>query len=228
MILIGIQTALISLLKQVVGVCTAACNDIIGEFQISFLTGQGIETDKRLQNRAGVQTIPVGGGSVDLDFALISRTDTLDDIVGVTHHEADDLLCKRLILADFEEILQAEQDILSAPQIPAVELLFLTVGGNTAACFLYGHQIADGGNHGIIKSLIFGAGIMVLNMVAKPMFPAILQSPINCGVIAMLGGLVIVPVVSLFTKSPDKDTVENAFECYNRKVTVSAKESLGE
>ncbi len=102
------------------------------------------------------------------------------------------------------------------------------LAGAFLAPFLYGLYMKKTSKASVWVSFIFGAGIMILNMVAKDIFPAILQSPINCGVIAMLGGLVIVPVVSLFTKSPDKATVENAFECYNRKVTVSAKESLGE
>ena len=44
----------------------------------------------------------------------------------------------------------------------------------------------------------------------------------------MLAGLVIVPVVSLFTPKPDDKLVEETFECYNRKQIVTAKESLGE
>ena len=75
---------------------------------------------------------------------------------------------------------------------------------------------------------IFGAGIMVLNLFARPMFPAVLQSPINCGAFAMIAGLVIVPVVSLITKKVDKQKVDFAFACYDKKVVVSAKEALGD
>ena len=67
---------------------------------------------------------------------------------------------------------------------------------------------------------------MILNMLARASFPAVLQSPINCGAFAMLAGLVIVPVVSLFTPKPDSDLVENAFACYDVKVEVSQKRSL--
>ncbi|MBQ7740520.1 MAG: sodium/solute symporter [Eubacterium sp.] len=77
-------------------------------------------------------------------------------------------------------------------------------------------------------SFIFGAGIMTLNLFFRPHFPELLQSPINCGSVAMLAGLVIVPVVSLFTPKPDDKLVEETFECYNRKQIVTAKESLGE
>ncbi len=77
-------------------------------------------------------------------------------------------------------------------------------------------------------SFIFGSLLMVANMAFRPHFPTILQSPINCGSIAMLAGLVIVPIVSLFTKKPDNELVESTFACYNRKQIVTAKESLGE
>ena len=41
-------------------------------------------------------------------------------------------------------------------------------------------------------------------------------------------GLVIVPVVSVFTKKPDAALVEDAFSCYNKKVLVPQKEALEE
>jgi len=56
----------------------------------------------------------------------------------------------------------------------------------------------------------------------------LLQSPINAGAFCMLAGLVIVPVVSILTKAPDKQLVEDAFSCYNRKVTVRQSEALGD
>ena len=46
---------------------------------------------------------------------------------------------------------------------------------------------------------------MCLNLISNSTgafaFPTLLQSPINCGAFAMVAGLIIVPVVSLFTKS---------------------------
>lgn len=77
-------------------------------------------------------------------------------------------------------------------------------------------------------NFVFGAGIMILNMLIRPMFPAILQSPINSGVIAMLSGFVIVPVVSLFTKKPDSALIEDTFSCYEATVTVPVKKDLGD
>ena len=68
---------------------------------------------------------------------------------------------------------------------------------------------------------------MCLNIFFRSSFPAIMQSPINCGAIAMIAGFVIVPVVSLFTKKPDMQLVENAFACYEKPTSVAQKTALG-
>ncbi|MBO4366156.1 MAG: sodium:solute symporter, partial [Clostridia bacterium] len=70
-------------------------------------------------------------------------------------------------------------------------------------------------------SFVFGSGIMIANMLFRSAFPAFLQSPINCGAFAMLAGLVIVPVVSLFTPKGDREAVDRMFACYDKKVEVS-------
>ena len=67
----------------------------------------------------------------------------------------------------------------------------------------------------VIVNFIFGAGIMIANMLIKPQFPAVLQSPINCGAFAMLAGLIIVPVISLITPKLSKEKTDKVFECYD-------------
>ena len=44
----------------------------------------------------------------------------------------------------------------------------------------------------------------------------------------MLSGLIIVPVVSMFTKAPDKNAVESCFSCYDKVVSVKVREDLGD
>ena len=51
-------------------------------------------------------------------------------------------------------------------------------------------------------------------------------SPINAGVLSMVSGLIIVPIVSLFSKINDKESVDKMFSCYDRQVTVHASTSL--
>ena len=55
----------------------------------------------------------------------------------------------------------------------------------------------------------------------------IFKSSINSGVVAMVGGLVIVPIVSAFTKV-DADKTTEMFKCYEVKVEVEECKNLGE
>ncbi|MBO4926177.1 MAG: sodium:solute symporter [Clostridia bacterium] len=64
-------------------------------------------------------------------------------------------------------------------------------------------------------------GILTLNL-------GLLASPINAGAFCMIAGLVIVPLVSLISKAPDKQLVEDAFSCYSQKVLVKQTEALGD
>ena len=53
----------------------------------------------------------------------------------------------------------------------------------------------------------------------------IFKSSINSGVVSMVGGLILVPIVSLITPKPDKDKVDAMFSCYDQKVVVEVKMS---
>lgn len=76
-------------------------------------------------------------------------------------------------------------------------------------------------------SFVFGCGLMIVDMAAPSILPAFMQSPINCGSIAMLAGLIIVPVVSLITPKPDDERMEEVFSCYNQTNVVPRKTALG-
>ncbi len=102
------------------------------------------------------------------------------------------------------------------------------LAGAFLAPFLYGLYFKKATKASVWVCFIFGTGIMIVSMFFKSALPAFLQSPINCGVVAMLAGFVIIPLVSLFTRKPDMQHVENAFSCYEKTVLVHAKEALGE
>ena len=87
-----------------------------------------------------------------------------------------------------------------------------------AVCFVYGVALM------IFQMYVSLAGVTFSNAFMSYMF----NNSIRSGVLAMVGGLIIVPVVSLFTKAPDKKMVEAAFSCYNREVVTVAKDSLGD
>ena len=102
------------------------------------------------------------------------------------------------------------------------------LAGSFLAPFLYSLYWKGITKVACYASFIFGSGIMIWNMLLKNSMPTIIQSPINCGVIAMLAGLIIVPVVSLITKKPEEHLLTDAFSCYERKAYVSVKTSLPE
>lgn len=124
------------------------------------------------------------------------------------------------VIAIFKDYLSAIADMMG--------ISWGALAGAFLAPFLYGLYWKRTTRASVWVSFAFGTGLMVLNMVCRHAFPAVLQSPINAGVIAMLGGLILVPLVSCLTKKPDANAVEEMFTCYQREVTVHAKESLGD
>ena len=101
------------------------------------------------------------------------------------------------------------------------------LAGSFLAPFLYSLYWKKTTKAACYVSFAFGSVIMIIDMVAPKMLPEIMRSPINCGVIAMLLGLVIVPVVSLFTPKPEKELVESTFACYDKTTVVAQKTALG-
>ena len=121
-------------------------------------------------------------------------------------------------------IVQYKQSISFIAQLMGVS--WGALAGAFLAPFLYGLYWKKTTKAACWVSFVFGAGVMILNMVAKPLFPVLLQSPINCGAFVMLAGLVIVPVVSSFTQKPDQKMVEEAFACYDKTAPVKQRTAL--
>lgn len=86
------------------------------------------------------------------------------------------------------------------------------LAGAFLAPFLYGLYAKWVTKASCFVSMIFGAGIMILNLLFRSSFPTLLQSPINCGAFAMIASLIIVPVVSLITKKPSMKVIDEAFD----------------
>ncbi|GAA0799162.1 sodium:solute symporter [Clostridium sp. AF19-22AC] len=95
------------------------------------------------------------------------------------------------------------------------------LAGAFLAPFLYGLYWKGVTRAAVWASFIAGVGITVSNM-----FIGYIASPINAGAIAMIAGLVIVPVVSLVTPKVKKEKVDEIFTCYDEKVTITKKRSL--
>ena len=146
--------------------------------------------------------------------------------------EKKQVSCMRVLIVVFIAIsaiiaiLQYQYNVTFIAQLMGVS--WGALAGAFLAPFLYGLYWKKVSKASVWVCFIFGSGVMILNMLAKSAFPQSLQSPINCGAFAMLMGMIIVPVVSLFTKPIKKEITEDAFACYNTKVTVSAKDALSD
>ena len=101
------------------------------------------------------------------------------------------------------------------------------LAGSFLAPFLYGLYWKRTTKAACGACFAFSTVVMLANIFVGEHFPALIQSPINCGAFCMLAGLVIVPAVSLLTPAPDRERMERIFSCYNRTVTVSVTDSIG-
>ena len=158
--------------------------------------------------------------------------DFLKDTVIKNMSEKKQLLCMRVLIVVFIAIsavlalIQYRSSITFIAQLMGIS--WGALAGAFLAPFLYGLYWKKTTKAACWVSFLFGTLLMVGNMLFRSSYPPILQSPINAGAIAMLAGLVLVPLVSLFTKKPDRQLVEETFACYNVKKEVPQKTALGE
>ena len=155
-----------------------------------------------------------------------SSTLTLDFIKGNIIKKMDDkkqLLCMRIMLVFF--IVISVVIALDPPTFIA-QLMGISWGalaGAFLAPFMYGLYWKGVTKASVWASFACGVLLTVMNMFFK-----FIASPINAGAIAMIAGLIVVPVVSLITPKMEKQKVEEIFECFEEKVLVSKKKSIEE
>ena len=110
------------------------------------------------------------------------------------------------------------------------------LAGSFLAPFLYGLYWKKTTKAACYTCFVWGCTLMIIQMIISlggvdisgwgTFLSYIFASSIRSGVLAMVGGLVIVPVVSLFTKRQDDEKVNELFSCYDEKVSVAKKEAL--
>ena len=90
---------------------------------------------------------------------------------------------------------------------------------STVVCFVWGCAIA------VFQMIVSLGGVDVSGW--GPILSYIFKSSINSGVVAMVGGLIIVPIASLLTKKPEQKEIEEIFSCYNEKIETTKQQNLG-
>ncbi|MCR5847052.1 MAG: sodium:solute symporter [Lachnospiraceae bacterium] len=108
------------------------------------------------------------------------------------------------------------------------------LAGAFLAPFMYGLYSKKVTKLSVWASFFTGVGITVAGLLISTFHGPItvgsltLTSPIVTGALAMIAGLVVVPLVSLITPKPSKEKVEEIFTCYNKVVAVPKKMYLEE
>jgi Na+/proline symporter len=185
----------------------------------------------------GLVVILVLSASMSTLSALVmtsASTFTLDFLKGnviKNMTEKKQLLSIRLLIVMFIAIssiiatIQYKGGISFIAQLMGIS--WGTLAGSFLAPMLFGLYWKRTTKASIWACFIFSTVFMSLNIFFRGSFPGILQSPINAGAFTMLAGFVIVPVVSMLTKAPNKDFVDNCFSCYEETVSVKVSEDLG-
>ena len=95
------------------------------------------------------------------------------------------------------------------------------MAGAFLAPFMYGLYSKKITKAAVWVSFACGVGITVSNMIW-----GYIASPINAGAIAMVTGLIVVPIVSLITPKMKKEDVDEIFTCYDEEVVSTKKKVL--
>ncbi len=149
--------------------------------------------------------------------------DLLKDNVIKDMDEKKQLLCMRIMLVFF--IVISVVIALDPPTFIA-QLMGISWGalaGAFLAPFMYGLYWKGVTKAAVWASFVCGVGLTVANMFLK-----FIASPINAGAIAMIAGLIVVPVVSLVTPKMKNEKIDEIFECLDETVVVHRRRSIEE
>jgi len=99
------------------------------------------------------------------------------------------------------------------------------LAGAFLAPFLYGLYWKKATRASVVASFIFGTGLEIIQLCISvgwlkvqgiPVIEFIFTNSLYSGVFAMVGGLILVPIVSLLTQKTLPQNVEEKFACYNK------------
>ena len=154
--------------------------------------------------------------TMTLDLIYRDKKSTEDEVTG---GEMDDIVVEKIerrkvvvmrVLIVFFIVISL-MIALNPPQFIA-QLMGISWGalaGAFLAPFMLGLYWKGVTRLSVWACFIWGVGLTVVNMlIGNPI------NPIDCGAIAMLGGFIVVALVSIFTPKMPTQQVEHIFECY--------------
>ena len=135
-----------------------------------------------------------------------------------------------IIVSSVIAIVQAKSSVTFIAQLMGIS--WGALAGAFLAPFLYGLYWKRTTSASVWASFIVGVGVMCgcmyCTFTGKTFISPYFTSPINAGMLAMLLGLLVVPVVSLCSRQNRKAEVEEMFSCYSSTVRVRATDALSE
>ena len=140
-----------------------------------------------------------------------------------------------IIISAIIAIKQARSKSLFIAQMMGVS--WGALAGAFLAPFLYGLYYKKTTKAAVVVSFIYGVGLEIiqlcislgaLDVSGSALLSFVFRNSLFSGVFAMVGGLILVPIVSAFTQSTRPAGVDEMFECYHGKKTVDITDSLGE
>ena len=174
-----------------------------------------------------------------------ASTLTLDVIVPASKKQVAEkkkLLIMRALIVFFiilSAVIAILKDTIWSDFVFIAQMMGVSWGalaGAFLAPFLYGLYWKKATRPAVWASFVFGVGMMTVQLlISMKVFSVgggvlgfIFKNSLSSGVVAMIGGLIIVPIVSLFTQKRKPESVDQLFECYKVTHTVPAKNSLSE
>ena len=156
--------------------------------------------------------------------------------------ERRSVLVMRLFIVFFvavSAVIAILKDTLWADSVFIAQMMGVSWGalaGAFLAPFLYGLYSKKTTKAAVAVSFVFGTGLEIVQLCISvgwlsvkgiPVLEFVFTNSLYSGVFAMLGGLVLVPIVSAFTQKSLPNGIEEKFSCYDQTVVTKSKVSLG-
>lgn len=172
------------------------------------------------------------GSTITLDF--------IEPLSGKKMEEKKKMLIMRIFIVIFIvisaviAIFQAKSKNMFIAQMMGVS--WGALAGAFLAPFLYGLYWKKTTKAAVAVSFVYGVGLEIIQLLVSlkvldvsgiPFVSFVFTNSLYSGVFAMVGGLVIVPLVSVLTKGTLPKDVDRMFDCYKDTKTVEVTDSLG-
>lgn len=139
-----------------------------------------------------------------------------------------------IVISAVIAIVQAKSNNLFIAQMMGVS--WGALAGAFLAPFLYGLYSKRISKPAVVVSFIWGVGLEVVQLLislgvldvsGSAVFSFVFKNSLYSGVFAMLGGMILVPIVSMLTRGRRPQNTDAMFACYTENTTVGITDNLG-